>query len=186
LRAYAKNERLELVSGEAEARARVVQVWNDYRHMHGDDVLIIIRRNADAAALNQAARVVLRAEGRLRGPYLSLGRDKKIGPIEFAQGDRIRFGENLPQFPIRNGTRGTIERIGLDRDVPKVAVRLDDGRLIEEQWASLIREQPGRVPSPPRISPALRGPLIRFSRHVSRGCKIGVSEIIHHAQRRTP
>jgi conjugative relaxase-like TrwC/TraI family protein len=130
LRAYAKNERLELVSGEAGAQARVIQVWNEYRAAHGDDVLIVTRRNSDAAILNKAARVVLRAEGLLLGPNLSLlavGRDKKIGPIELAQGDRIRFGENLPQFRIRNGTRGTIERIGLDRDQSKVAVRLDDG-----------------------------------------------------------
>ncbi|MGY4349737.1 ATP-dependent exoDNAse (exonuclease V) alpha subunit [Bradyrhizobium sp. GM7.3] len=160
LRAYAKNERLELVSGEPEAQARVIQVWNEYRAAHGDDVLIVTRRNSDAAILNKAARVVLRAEGLLLGPNLSLpavGRDKKIGPIELAQGDRIRFGENLPQFRIRNGTRGTIERIGLDRDQQKVAVRLDDGRLIEEPWTSLVREQTGRVPSPPRISSAYAG-----------------------------
>jgi len=103
---------------------------------------------------------VLRAEGLLLGPNLSLpavGRDKKIGPIELAQGDRIRFGENLPQFRIRNGTRGTIERIGLGRDQQKVAVRLDDGRLIEEPWTSLVREQTGRSPSPPRISSAYAG-----------------------------
>jgi ATP-dependent exoDNAse (exonuclease V) alpha subunit len=109
-----------------------------------DDVLIITRRNSDAAILNKAARVVLRAEGLLLGPNLSLpavGRDKTIGPIELAQGDRIRFGENLPQFRIRNGTHGTIERIGLDRDQSKVAVRLDDGRLIDEPWTSLVREQ---------------------------------------------
>lgn len=157
LRAYAKNERLELISGEPEAQARVVRIWNEYRHEHGDDVLIITRRNTDAAALNKAARVVLRSEGRLLGPNLSLtsvGRDKKIGAIELAQGDRVRFGENLPNFRIRNGMLGTIERIGLDRDVPKVAVRLDDSRLIEAEWTSLVRGQPGRLLQPPRISSA--------------------------------
>lgn len=160
LRAYAKNERLELVSGEAEAQARVVQVWNEYRAVHGDDVLIVTRRNSDAAILNSAARAALRAEDQLRGPDLSLpavGRDKTIGVIELAQGDRIRFGENLPHFRIRNGTRGTIERIGSDRDHAFVSVRLDDGRLIEERWASLVREQAGRVTRPPRISSAYAG-----------------------------
>ena len=160
LRAYAKNERLELVSGEAEAQARVIQVWNEYRRGHGDDVLIVTRRNADAAALNRAARAVLRAEGRLIGPDLSLttlDREGKIGPIELAQGDRIRFRENLPRLRIRNGTRGTIEQIGSDRGAPKVAVRLDDGRLIEEQWASLVRKQRRRSPLPPRITSAYAG-----------------------------
>ena len=38
-----------------------------YCHAHGDDVLIITRRNSDALALNKAARAVLRAEGRLVG-----------------------------------------------------------------------------------------------------------------------
>jgi conjugative relaxase-like TrwC/TraI family protein len=160
LRAYAKNERLELVSGEAEAQARVIEVWNEYRRGHGDDVLIVTRRNADAAALNRAARAVLRAEGRLIGPDLSLAtvdREGKIAQIELAQGDRIRFSENLPQLRIRNGTRGTIEHIGSDREEPKVAVRLDDGRLIEERWTLLIREQRRRKPLPPRITSAYAG-----------------------------
>ncbi|WLB48304.1 MobF family relaxase [Bradyrhizobium ottawaense] len=160
LRAYAKHDRLELVSGEAEAQARVIQVWKAYRVAHGNDVLIVTRRNSDAAILNNAARAALRAEGLLQGPDLSLpavGRDKKIGRIELAQGDRIRFGENLPHFRIRNGTRGRIERIELDRHQPKVAVRLDDGRLIDEPWTSLVRQQTGRAPSPPRISSAYAG-----------------------------
>lgn len=157
LRGYANNQRLELVSGEAEAQARVIQAWNEYRRGHGDDVLIVTRRNADAAALNRAARVVLRTEGRLIGADLSLptvDREGKIVTIDLAQGDRIRFGENLPQLRIRNGTRGTIEHIGSDRGEPKVAVRLDDGRLIEEPWALLIREQRRRSPLPPRITSA--------------------------------
>ncbi len=160
LRAYAKNERLELVSGEAEAQARVIQVWNEYRRGHGDDVLIVTRRNADATALNRAARAVLRTEGRLIGPDLSLttlDREGKIAPIKLTQGDRIRFGENLPRLLIRNGTRGTIENIGSSRGHPKVAIRLDDGRLIEERWASLVRKQRRRSPLPPRITSAYAG-----------------------------
>jgi len=165
LRAYARQERLELVSGEAEAQARVIEIWKNYRHAHGNDVLIITRRNSDALALNKAARAVLRAEGHVVGQELSLvavGRDKKIGPIELAQGDRIRFGENLPQFRIRNGTRATIELLELDRDEVKLAVRLDDGRLVETSWASLVREQRvkeqhERSPKPPRVSLAYAG-----------------------------
>jgi hypothetical protein len=88
LRAYAQHEKLELGSSEAEAQARVVEIWNGYRHAHGDDVLIVTRRNSDAASLNKAARAVLRAEGHLAGQDLSLmavGRDKKIGPIDLAR-----------------------------------------------------------------------------------------------------
>ena len=160
LRAYARHEKLELVSGEAKAQARVIERWNNYRHVHGDDVLIITRRNSDAAALNRAARAVLRSEGRLVAEDVSLlavGRDKKIGAIELAHGDLIRFSENLPQFRIRNGTRGTIERIGRDDTEVKLAVRLEDGRLVETSWGSLTRDRGERSRLPPRISLAYAG-----------------------------
>lgn len=160
LRAYAQQGSLELTSGEGEAQARVIDIWNAYRHAYGDDVLIITRRNSDAAALNKAARAVLRSEGGLMGQDISLlavGRDKKIGPIELAQGDRIRFSENLPQFRIRNGTRGVIDHIEMDCGEARLAVRLDDGRLIEAPWASLVREQLDRPPNPPRVSLAYAG-----------------------------
>ncbi|MBW5435326.1 AAA family ATPase [Bradyrhizobium canariense] len=160
LRAYARQEKLELVSGDAKAQARVIETWNNYRQAHGDDVLIITRRNSDAAALNRAARAVLRSEGRLVGEDLSLlavGRDKKIGTIELAQGDLIRFSENLPRFRIRNGTRGTIERLARDDADVKVAVRFDDERMIETEWGSLARERAEGPPRPPRISLAYAG-----------------------------
>jgi hypothetical protein len=103
---------------------------------------------------------VLRAEGGLVGQDLSLtavGRDRKIGQIELARGDRIRFGENLPQFRIRNGTRGVIELLESDSNEVKLAVRLDDGRLIQAPWQSLVREQTERRPYPPRITSAYAG-----------------------------
>jgi ATP-dependent exoDNAse (exonuclease V) alpha subunit len=87
----------------------------------------------------------------------STHRDKKISFIDLAQGDRIRFGDNLPQFRIRNGARGTIERMESDRGEFNVAVRLEDGRLIEERWTSLVREQRRQASSPPRISFAYAG-----------------------------
>lgn len=160
LRAYAQHRKLEFVSGEANAQARVIEMWNSYRHVHGDDVLIVTRRNSDAAALNRAARAVLRSEGRLVGEDLSLlavRRDKKVGTIELAQGDLIRFSENLPRFRIRNGTRGTIECLARDDADVKVAVRLDDGRMIETEWGSLARERAEGPPRPPRISLAYAG-----------------------------
>ncbi|PSO21431.1 conjugal transfer protein [Bradyrhizobium sp. MOS003] len=160
LRAYAEHRNLELVSGEAMAQARVIEIWSKYRREHGDDVLIVTRRNSDAAALNGAARATLRTEGRLVGEDLSLpaiGRDKKIGTIELAQGDRIRFSENLPEFRIRNGTRGTIERMTRNDADVQVAVRLDGGRVIRTEWGSLARARAEGPPRPPRISLAYAG-----------------------------
>ncbi|MEY9120498.1 hypothetical protein [Bradyrhizobium yuanmingense] len=141
------------------AAARAIEMWNSYRHVHGDDVLIVTRRNSDAAALNRAARAV-RSEGRLLGEEFSLlaiGRDKKIGTIELAQGDLIRFSDNLPQFRIRNGTRGRIERLKRDDADVKIAVRLEDGRIIDASWGSLARRRAEGPPRPPRISLAYAG-----------------------------
>jgi hypothetical protein len=160
LRTYAKHGRLELVSTEAAAQARVIEVWKNYRQRYGEDVLIITRRNGDAGALNQAARMVLRAEGHLRGQNCSLmavSREGKIGLIELAQGDRIRFGENLSRLAIRNGTRGMIENIESYCSDPKMGIRLEDGRLVEERWSALVRERRGFQSSPPRVSLAYAG-----------------------------
>lgn len=160
LRAYAKNERLELVSGDSAAQSRVVQIWSEYRKAYGEDVLIITRKNSDVAILNRAARAVLRSEGRLHGPEIMLSviaRDKKVRLVGFSQGDRIRFGENLPQFRVRNGTRGTIERMEVHSAEAKISVRLEDGRLIEENWAALARQHPKRSPAAPRISHSYAG-----------------------------
>lgn len=159
LRAYAKHERLELISGEAAAQDRVIQIWSEYRRAHGD-VLIITRRNADAATLNKMARGALRADSRLIGPDISVttvNREGKVAQIELAQGDRIRFCENLPQHRIRNGNRGTVERIEPDGGSLKLTIRLEDGRLVEEQWASLVRPQRGRSVHLPRVSLAYAG-----------------------------
>lgn len=143
LRAYASRDRIELVSGAEAARARVIKRWSEARARCGDDVLILTRRNRDATHLNQGAREVLRQKGRITGPDVDVAttdRETKRTLLPLAVRDRVRFGETLPRFQIRNGTRAVVERIGLDEHgVARMAVRLEDGRLI-------------RTPSPP--SPA--------------------------------
>ena len=59
-----------------------------------------------------------------------------------------------------------------DRMPPKRAFKLDDGRLIEERWTSLVREQHGRAPNPPRISSAYAG-TAHSARQLRRGCRGG-------------
>ena len=80
LRAYASRHRLELVAGDVAARDRVIALWMDLRAAHGNDVLIITRRNEDSAALNRAAREVLKAERLIAGDDIevaALDRDDK-------------------------------------------------------------------------------------------------------------
>ena len=132
LRVYAEHGRIDLVAGREAAQARAIEAWQDLRRSHGDDVIVVTRRNRDAAALNLAAREVLREEGLIQGKDLSLiavDRDGALGLLPLAIGDRIRFGETLHQYKIRNGTRGNVERVTRQSDGSvRLAIRLEDGR----------------------------------------------------------
>lgn len=160
LRAYAMHDRVELVSGDEAAQARTIAAWRELRQEHGEDVLIITRRNDDAADLNRRARAVLREEGQL-GPDLvvipSIDRsDKKVG-LPLAIGDRIRFGETLPHLGIRNGNRATVRAINTTEST-RLTLDLENGRRIDVGWHELAREpRYRRKPVPPRIVHALAG-----------------------------
>jgi ATP-dependent exoDNAse (exonuclease V) alpha subunit len=162
LRAYASHDRVELVSGEVATQERVIAVWREQRARYGEDVLIVARRNRDAAALNARARAVLREEGRL-GPDViaapSLDRSDKRVELALAAGDRIRFGETLPHSGIRNGNHAEVQAIRTEQGGSCIlTLRLEDGRVIEEAWNRLAREPRfGRKALPPRVVHAYSG-----------------------------
>ena len=161
LRAYAGRGRLETVAGTNEAMKRAVERWRELRAEHGDDVLLITRRNADATRLNGFVREVLRAEGRLRGDDLalpSINREGDLVDLSLAPGDLLRFGDTLPELRIRNGTRGTVEAVRPDADGGATLwVRLKDGRTVEQPWVAFARPVPGREARPPRVVHAYAG-----------------------------
>lgn len=167
LRAYARHNRIDLVSGAAASQARAIALWSEARARYGDmEVLIVTRRNRDAAALNHAAREVLRTEGAITGPNVEVqarDRENKAVLLSLARGDRIRFGEGLIRHGIRNGTRATIEAVGADaQGILKLRLRLDDGRVVEDAYGTLVREpvpgaQKQRSATLPRISHAWAG-----------------------------
>jgi conjugative relaxase-like TrwC/TraI family protein len=161
LRAYAARGCMELVAGGATARERVIALWKEQRAQHGEDVLIVTRRNADCAALNLTAREALKAEGRIHGEDFSapsIDRDDKAATISLACGDRLRFGESLPHLGVRNGNRGVVDTIERDRSGNiRIAFALEDGRRIEGTWSSFARERPGKTIAPPRIVHAYAG-----------------------------
>ncbi|PZN95245.1 MAG: hypothetical protein DCF30_19175 [Hyphomicrobiales bacterium] len=162
LRAYADHDRIEFVEGSDQAQDRVIALWRQQCAEHGEDVLIITRRNDDAAALNRKARQALRKEG-LLGPDLvelrALDRKGKPTKIAIAIGDSLRFGETLPQHGIRNGHRATVEAIGQNQ-AGEVTLTLShqDGRRLELPWQALAREPLfKRKPTPPKIVHAIAG-----------------------------
>lgn len=105
---------------------------------------------------------MLRQEGRL-GPDLvalpSIDRSDKKVDLALAVGDRIRFGETLPQHGIRNGNRATVRAVtAADTETPRVTFDLDDGRRLDLGWHELAREpRYGRKPTLPCIVHALAG-----------------------------
>lgn len=143
LRAYARHGCIELVAGAAAVQARALALWSEARARHGADaVLMVTRRNRNAAELNRGARALLRAEGTLTGPDVEVvARDRENRPraLGLAVGDRVRFGESLSQHGIRNGTRATVEAIGADAGGElRLRVRLEDGRRVEDAYAAFV------------------------------------------------
>lgn len=161
LRVYAEHGRIDLVAGRDAAQARTIEAWRDLRQSYGDDVLVVTRRNRDAVALNLLARDILRSEGLIRGNDVdlpSVDRDGDKMPLPLAIGDRIRFGETLHQHKIRNGTRGRIEGYAKASGGSfRLAIRLEDGRLIEDTWSGFAQKRRRRLAGIPKIVHAIAG-----------------------------
>ena len=161
LRVYAEHGRIDLIAGREAAQVRTVEAWRKLRQTYGDDVLIVTRRNRDAVALNQLARNILRNEGFIRGEEIALpsvDRDGDKTTLPVAIGDRIRFGETLHQHTIRNGTRGRIEGYAKARGGSvRLAIRLEDGRLIEDTWSGFAQKRRRRHAGIPKIVHAVAG-----------------------------
>jgi hypothetical protein len=161
LRVYAEHGRIDLIAGREAAQARTIEAWRNLRQTYGDDVLVVTCRNRDAVALNLAARNALRSEGLIRGDEITLpsvDRDGDKAPLPLAIGDRIRFGETLHQHTIRNGTRGRIEGYAKRSGGSfRLAIRLEDGRLIEDAWSGFAQKKRRRHAGIPKIVHAVAG-----------------------------
>ena len=165
LRAYGRHGRIIMVPGVDAARERVIALWTEARARHGDDgAIIATRENRDAAALNAAARAVLRREGKLGAIDRVVqvrDRDDKPKDLALSVGDRLRFRETLSQHGIRNGTRGVVEALAMDAGGQlRLAVRLEDGRRIEDALAGFVPRREGRgraARSLPRLTHAYAG-----------------------------
>lgn len=124
----------------------------------GDDVLLVTRRNVDAVALNTEARLTLRQEGKIARKEMllpSIGRDDKSRDLAISVGERIRFGEALPEHGIRNGTSAIVEAVAEAAGLHTyVQIRLDNGGSVASRWGDLARTPLGRKRSAPRISHA--------------------------------
>ena len=106
------------------ARAELVEHWDRDRKLDPNaNRIILTHTNDEVRKLNEAARDYMRDAG-------DLGADVQLkverGDRMFAPGDRVMFLRNERSLEVKNGTLGTIERVGEQH----MAVRTDDGRSV--------------------------------------------------------
>lgn len=122
--AYAEQrERLVVSESPVTSRARLLADW--WAHARDDlagNVMLALRRR-DVAELNQLARQLMDADGRL-------GRERlTIAEREFAVGDRVVCLRNNTVLGVKNGTTGSVERVDVERR--RVTVATDRGPIVE-------------------------------------------------------
>ena len=122
--AYAeKRERLVVSESPVTTRARLLADW--WEHARADvagNVMLALHRR-DVTDLNQLARSLMEADGRLGKERLAIpGR-------EFAAGDRVVCLRNSDVLGVKNGTTGTVERADLDQRT--LTISTDRGPTVE-------------------------------------------------------
>jgi hypothetical protein len=117
-RAYRDHGRITVAENAREARAALV---NDWSRADGEAIMIAARRS-DVRDLNDRARALLKANGRLSKAEV------EIAGRGFAEGDRVVGTRNDRQRGILNGQLGHIREI--DERSRMVKVRLDNGREV--------------------------------------------------------
>ena len=122
--AYAeKRERLVVSESPVTTRARLLaDWWEQARDDLAGNVMLALRRS-DVADLNQLARSLMDTAGRLGKGRLV------VAEREFAAGDRVVCLRNSDALGVKNGTRGTVERIDSERRT--LVVRTDRGPIVE-------------------------------------------------------
>ncbi len=124
LHAYESRGMVEAADTREAARGELVDGWDRQRQAEPDKTRIILTHtNAEVRALNEEARGRMRATGEL-GQDVGVTVDR--GRRDFAAGDRIMFLRNERSMGVKNGTLGTLERVGEGR----MAVRLDGGNRV--------------------------------------------------------
>ena len=107
-----------------DARAQLIENWARAALPDPASCLILAHDRADVAALNALARDALDEAG-------ALGCERLVAHgRQWAPGDRLvcRRNDYRPGLDVRNGTRGTVERV--DAEAGALSLSATDGRLI--------------------------------------------------------
>ncbi|KQT20423.1 MULTISPECIES: Ti-type conjugative transfer relaxase TraA [unclassified Bradyrhizobium] len=124
LEAYRSHGMVHDAQTREEARGDLIERWDRERQASSDKSRIILTHtNDEVRALNEAARMRMRAAG-------DLGNEVRVtverGDRGFASGDRVMFLQNERGLGVKNGTLGAIEQVSAQ----SVTVQTDDGRSV--------------------------------------------------------
>jgi len=123
-----------IVDTRANARQAMVEAWAEDMKAHPEGThLMLAFTNRDAIRLNEAARTLMRQQGKIQGRDFTVATQSvEVDDFgverthhherTFAKGDRLLFTRNNTSLKVKNGSLGTI--LSIDRH--KLVVRLDD------------------------------------------------------------
>ena len=133
---YAEAGMIEIVPTREDAIRKTVEAWGKaFDPAIPERSLLTAHRRADVREMNRLARESMKDKGAL-GDISARVRitDREGGPrdeLTFAVGDRIVFLKNSRALDVKNGTMGTVEKIGLDgRGEWTFRVRTDEGKMV--------------------------------------------------------
>ena len=127
LSAYQERGHIHLKADQDSARAALVRDYVDDAEARPDGSrAAMAHRRVDVRALNEDIRAGLKGRGHLKGQEITYGTEN--GDRSFTAGDRIVFLQNDRELDVKNGTLGTVEKVGDGR----VLARIDgSGRGVE-------------------------------------------------------
>jgi conjugative relaxase-like TrwC/TraI family protein len=121
MRLYRDGGRITVARTAVEAHTAMTADWWE-SFSSGESAVMLAFRRVEVDRLNDLARQLMAADGRLSGPALdNQGR-------AFQTGDRIVCGLNCPKLEVANGIRGRISAV--DVDARTVTVITDDERQV--------------------------------------------------------
>ena len=132
-----------------QSRQRLLEAWSEARKSTPQESRLMLAYTRESVAqLNAQAREILKGEGRLAGGEMV---QTSRGAREFAAGDRIVFLKNEKSLGVRNGTLGTVERMGggalqvrLDgEEQTRIVVDTKDYAEFDHGYASTVHKSQG-------------------------------------------
>ena len=113
-----------MIAPDTDSRRKaIVADWHE-SFSAGEDAVMVAKRNAEVAALNEQAREVMKQAGRLSGPEI------KVGELHFAAGDQVITRVNDHAAHIYNRERWEVEAVDPQRG--SVVLRgIDQARKVE-------------------------------------------------------